>query len=79
MTKEQSEVYARYIAGDDLSKRYARSTFYRKRKLLLPFGVDISEPYKGETTVPQLSSMRSIQVRALSVPEFYYLPKVVNL
>lgn len=79
MDKAQKEVYALYIAGVDLSQHYKRATFYRKRNLLLDYGVDISEPYKGETTAPQLSSMRSIQVRALPVPEFYYLPKVVNL
>lgn len=77
MSTKEKEIYAQYLAGVDLSLSYPKkTTFYRKRNLLLPYGIDISIPYRGETTAPKISSMRSLKVRALPVPDFYYLPQV---
>jgi hypothetical protein len=77
MSLKEREVYGQYLAGVDMSKAYgSKATFYRKRKLLLPYGVDISQPYKGETTAPKLQGMRMLKVRALPMPEWYYLPPV---
>jgi len=78
MSLKEREVYAQYIAGVDMSRAYgSKATFYRKRNLLLnSYGVDISQPYKGETTAPKLQGMRMLKVRALPMPEWYYLPPV---
>lgn len=78
MDKLAQQVYALYIAGIDLTHYWSKATFYRKRNLLLPYGVDISQPYRGEKTTPNLSSMRALKVRALPMPDWYYLPPVVS-
>ena len=77
MSTKEKEVYAQYLAGVDLSLSYPKkTTFYRKRNLLLPYGIDISVPYQGDTTAPKISGMRALKVRSLPMPEFYYLPQV---
>lgn len=76
MDKLAQQVYALYIAGIDLTHYWSKATFYRKRNLLLPYGVDISQPYRGETTAPKLQGMRTLKVRALPMPDWYYLPPV---
>ncbi len=77
MSLKEREVYGQYLAGVDMSKAYgSKATFYRKRNLLLPYGIDISQPYKGETTAPKLQGMRTLKVRALPMPDWYYLPPI---
>jgi len=76
MSAKEQDVYALYLAGVDLKQRYKKSAFYNKRNLLLNYGIDISIPYSGESTAPKIKDMRSLRVRSLPVPEFYYLPKV---
>lgn len=77
MSLKEKEVYGLYIAGVDMSKAYgSKATFYRKRNLLLPYGVDISQPYRGKKTAPDLRGMRMLKVRALPMPDWYYLPPV---
>ncbi len=34
--------YRMWLAGDDLTRKYKKSAFYKHRKALLPFGVDIA-------------------------------------
>lgn len=59
--------------GADLKKRISKPTFYRYRKELLNFGIDISIP----SNVQRLKThIEVIVLSPLSLPEFYSLPKV---
>jgi hypothetical protein len=79
MTLKEMQVYALYIAGVDMEEHYnTKSTFYGKRKLLLPYGIDILESYRGKKTTPDLSKMRSLTMGVLAMPDWYYLPKVLD-
>lgn len=61
--------------GADLKKRLAQNTYYRYRRELLKYGIDIAVP----SNVTRLRSPSRVEVITLSpavVPEWYHLPKV---
>lgn len=58
-----------YLAGDDLST-LSRTTFFRKRKALLKFGIDIAVP-RNVVAFPQ--RVRVIELRPAYIPQFYEL------
>lgn len=61
--------------GADLKKRLAQNTFYRYRRELLRYGIDIAVP----SNVTRLQSRVAVEVITLSpcpVPAWYSLPKV---
>lgn len=57
-----------YLAGDDLAGRMSRMTFYRHRKALLAYGLDISVKRNVINFQPKV---RVIELRALSAPSWY--------
>jgi hypothetical protein len=58
-----------YLAGDDLST-LSRTTFFRKRKALLEYGIDIAVP-RNVVAFPQ--KVRVIELRHAAIPSFYEL------
>lgn len=59
-------------SGDDISK-LSRATFYRHRKALLPYGVDIAVKSNVVRFQPKT---RVIKLGPVSMPEWYELPKI---
>jgi hypothetical protein len=57
-----------WLAGDDLEKRMASSTFRRHRSGLLPFGIDIAVRRNVIDFKPRV---RTIEVRPARVPSWY--------
>jgi hypothetical protein len=61
--------------GADLKKRLSTATYYRYRKELLKYNIDIAVP----SNVTRLNNRVKVEVIALSpvqVPDWYHLPKV---
>lgn len=59
--------------GADLKKRLSKPTFYRYRKELLNFGIDIAVP---SNVVRLKTHIEVIVLSPLSLPDFYNLPKI---
>lgn len=68
--------YRMWAAGDDLVSKMSKATFYKHRKLLLPFGVDISIKSNVVSFKPKV---RVIQLGPVSVPDWYELPKIEEM
>lgn len=59
-----------YLAGDDLSKRMSSVTFWRHRKGLLPYGLDIAVRRNVINFQPRV---KVIELRPAAVPSWYQL------
>lgn len=57
-----------YLAGDDMSNRLSRRTFYRHRKALLPYGIDIAVKRNVINFQPRV---RVVEVRPARIPSWY--------
>jgi hypothetical protein len=58
-----------YLAGMDVKRAMSRTTFYRKRLSLLPYGIDISV----RNVKPFSPRVRVVELRAAQMPEWYQL------
>lgn len=75
LSKNVLGTYRMWAAGDDLSC-ISRATFYRHRKALLLYGIDISV----KSNVKQFfQKTRVIKLGPVSPPDFYELPKLEGL
>lgn len=63
--------YRMWQAGDDLTTKLSRASFYRHRSALLPYGVDIAIK---SNVVPLKTKTRVIKLGPVSIPDFYELP-----
>lgn len=64
-------VYRMWQAGDDLTTKFKKSSFYKHRSRLLPYGVDIAIKSNIVKFEPRT---RVIQLGPVSIPDFYQLP-----
>lgn len=76
LPKHLLSTYRMWAAGDDLASKMSRATFYKHRKSLLPFGVDIAIKSNVLAFKPKV---RVIQLGPVSIPEWYELPKIEDL
>lgn len=61
--------------GADLKKRLAQNTYYRYRRELLKYGIDIAVP-SNVHRIRQRVEVEIIQLAPAPVPDWYVLPKV---
>lgn len=71
LPKPLLSTYRMWQAGDDVTSKMSRRTFYRHRRELLPFGVDIAIK---SNVVPFRPPTRVIKLGPVSMPDFYELP-----
>lgn len=65
--------YRLWQAGDDVTTKLSRATFYRHRNELLPYGVDIAI----KSNVVQLKTKtRVIKLGPVAMPDWYELPEI---
>lgn len=69
-------VYRMWLSGDDLACKYKRATFYRHRKALIPYGVDIAVRSNVRQFQPRT---RVITLGPVTPPDFYQLPQLHQL
>lgn len=64
-------VYSLWLAGNDLRSMYPKNTFYRYRKQLLPYGLDISiiQDNQRSNVVPLV---RYLEAMPASIPDWAY-------
>lgn len=73
LSKPLLSTYRMWQAGDDVVSRMSRATFFKHRKALLPYGVDIAI----KSNVTQLKTKtRVIRLGPVSAPEWYELPEI---
>ena len=70
LPKALLSTYRMWQAGDDLTVKLSRATFYRHRRELLAYGVDIAIK---SNVVPLKTRTRVIQLGPVSMPDFYEL------
>ena len=58
---------AAFLSGRDVSSMMSRTTFYRYRKALLDYGIDIAD----ERPAMINTAVRTIEVQAVSPPDWY--------
>lgn len=73
LPKAVLSTYRMWQAGDDVTQKISRATFYRHRRELLPFGVDIAIKSNVVQFQPKT---RVIQLGPVSMPDFYELPPI---
>lgn len=71
LPKALLSTYRMWQAGDDLTAKISRATFYRHRRELLPYGVDIAIK---SNVVPLKTRTRVIKLGPVSMPDWYELP-----
>lgn len=64
-------IYRMWQAGDDITKKCSRATFYRHRSKLLPFGIDIAVK---SNVIPFQPKTRIIKLEPVKIPDFYQIP-----
>ena len=73
LSKTLLGTYRMWVAGDDLTSKLSRNTFYKHRRELLPHGVDIAI----KSNVTQLKTKtRVIRLGPVSPPDWYELPEI---
>lgn len=73
LSKTLLGTYRMWLAGDDLTSKLSRNTFYKHRRDLLPYGVDIAI----KSNVTQLKTKtRVIRLGPVSPPDWYELPEI---
>lgn len=65
--------YRMWQAGDDVTSKLSRAAFYKHRKALLPYGVDIAVK---SNVVQMKSKTRVIRLGPVSPPDWYELPEI---
>lgn len=73
LSKALLGTYRMWQAGDDVTSKLSRATFYRHRRELLPYGVDIAIK---SNVVPLKTKTRVIQLGPVSPPDWYELPEI---
>lgn len=58
-----------YLAGGDVRARMSTATFYRRRKELLAYGIDIAAPNKIRQILPRV---KVIELKPLNAPDWYW-------
>ncbi|MHC3432468.1 phage/plasmid replication protein, II/X family [Delftia lacustris] len=71
LPKAVLSTYRMWQAGDDLTTKLSRATFYRHRRELLAMGVDIAIK---SNVVPLKTRTRVIKLGPVSMPDWYELP-----
>ena len=72
LPKNLLAVYRMWQAGDDLTEKFSRATYFRHRRALLPYGVDIAIKSSVTQFKPRV---QVIQLEPLSMPDFYAIPQ----
>jgi hypothetical protein len=73
LPKQVLSTYRMWQAGDDVVSKISRATFYRHRRELLPYGVDIAI----KSNVVQLKTKtRVIKLGPVAMPDWYELPEI---
>lgn len=65
--------YRMWQAGDDLTEKISRAAFYRHRRALLPYGIDIAIK---SNVVPLKPRIRVVKLGPVSMPDWYELPDI---
>ena len=73
LPKSLLSTYRMWQAGDDITSKVSRATFYRHRRELLPYGVDIA--VKSNVTTLKTKT-RVVRLGPVSPPEWYELPEL---
>lgn len=73
LPKPLLSTYRMWQAGDDITTKLKRSQFYKHRRELLSFGVDIAIKSNVLQFQPKT---RVIQLGPVSMPDFYELPTI---
>ena len=73
LPKQLLATYRMWQAGDAVSEKLSRATFYRHRKELLPYGCDIAIK---SNVVPLKTKTRVIRLGPVSPPDWYELPEI---
>lgn len=73
LSKPLLSTYRMWQAGDDITTKLKKSQFYKHRRELLPYGVDIAIKSNIVQFQPKT---RVIQLGPVSMPEFYELPQL---
>lgn len=73
LPKHLLSTYRMWQAGDDITARLSRNTFYTHRRALLPYGVDIAVK---SNVVQMKTKTRVIRLGPVSPPEWYELPPI---
>lgn len=76
LPKHLLSTYRMWMAGDDLDSKMSRATFYKHRKALLSFGVDIAIKSNVIQFKPKV---RVIKLGPVSIPDWYELPQTEDL
>lgn len=73
LSKPLLSTFRMWQAGDDVVSRMSRATFFKHRKALLPYGIDIAV----KSNISQLKTKtRVIRLGPVSPPEWYELPEI---
>lgn len=72
LPKNLLAVYRMWQAGDDLTEKFSRATYFRHRRALLPYGVDIAIKSSVTQFKPRV---QVIQLEPLAMPDFYAIPQ----
>ena len=64
-------VYQSWKNGDDLRQMLPKNTFYRHRRALLPYGIDIAIPQQAErnNVIPLI---RYLEAQPATIPQWAY-------
>lgn len=73
LPRQVLSTYRMWAAGDDVINKISRATFYRHRKELIPYGVDIAIK---SNVVSLKTKTRVIKLGPASMPEWYELPSI---
>jgi hypothetical protein len=73
LPKSLLSTYRMWQAGDDIVSKMSRRTFYRHRRDLLPYGVDIAVKSNVAQMVPRT---RVVRLGPVAIPDFYQLPEI---
>lgn len=71
LPRQVLSTYRMWAAGDDVINKVSRATFYRHRKELIPYGVDIAIK---SNVISLKTKTRVIKLGPASMPEWYELP-----
>lgn len=73
LSKHFLSTYRMYQAGDDITSRLSRASFFRHRLALLPYGIDIAVKSNISVLKPRT---RVVMLGPVSPPDFYELPQI---
>lgn len=76
LPKHLLATYRMWQAGDDLTQKISRAAFYRHRRALLPYGIDIAIKSK---VVPLKPRIRVVKLGPVSMPDWYELPDIERI